>query len=179
MVKKILLGLAGLLVLLAGLIAMQPASYKVVRSATIDAPQADVFGLINDFHQWEKWSPWAKLDPKMKVDYSGAASGKDASYHWVGNDDVGEGRMTILGSSPSDRIEIKLEFVKPFESNSITTFLLKPEGSAGTNVSWEMAGENNFMSKAMTLFMSMDKMIGGDFEKGLAQMKLAAASVRK
>ncbi len=179
MVKKIFIALAAILVMLTGLILMQPASYKVVRSTNINASQSDVFALIDDFHRWEKWSPWAKIDPNMKTTYSGAAKGTGAIYYWIGNGDVGEGRMTIQESSPSDRVAIKLEFIKPFESNSITTFLLKPEGSGSTNVTWEMAGDNTFMGKAMSLFASMDSMIGGDFEKGLRQMKAAGESAGK
>jgi uncharacterized protein YndB with AHSA1/START domain len=178
MVKKVLIGLAAVVAVLLVLIWRQPDNYTVVRSATIAAPPAEAFALVNDFHQWDKWSPWAKIDPNMKTTYSGPGSGKDAVYYWIGNNDVGEGRMTILDSTPNDRITIKLEFLKPFESNSITTFLFKPEG-AGTNVSWEMAGDSNFMTKAMTLFASMDKMVGADFEKGLAQMKASAESARK
>ena len=173
MLVKILIGLVAVLAILAGVIVMQPAEYTVVRSATINAPPPVVFALINDFHQWEQWSPWAKLDPNMKTTYSGPTSGPGAAYHWIGNDDVGEGRMTIKDSTPSDKVNIDLEFIKPFESRSLTAFALRPEGS-GTNVSWTMTGQNNFMSKAMTLFMSMDKMVGNDFEKGLAQLKAVA-----
>ena len=113
----------------------------------------------------------------MKVDYSGAANGAGAVYHWIGNDDVGEGRMTIKEVSPDQRVVIDLEFLKPFESRALTTFVLEPEsGGQSTKVSWEMSGENNFMSKAMTLFMSMDQMIGNDFERGLKQMAATAAN---
>lgn len=178
MLVKILIGLVAVLAILAGVIVMQPAEYSVVRTTTINAPPAVVFGLINDFHQWEHWSPWAKIDPNMKTTYSGPAYGPGASYHWIGNDDVGEGRMTIKDSNPNDRVGIDLEFIKPFESKSVTTFALKPEGPAATTVSWTMTGQNNFMSKAMTLFMSMDKMVGNDFEKGLAQMKTLAEAKR-
>jgi uncharacterized protein YndB with AHSA1/START domain len=174
MLVKVFIGLVAVMAILAGVIVMQPAEYSVVRTATINAPPPVVYGLINDFHQWEQWSPWAKLDPNMKTTYSGPPAGPGASYHWIGNDDVGEGRMTIKDSTPNDRVSIDLEFIKPFESRSVTTFTLKPEGAAGTAVSWTMAGQNNFMSKAMTLFMSMDKMVGNDFEKGLAQMKAVA-----
>lgn len=178
MVKKILLILLGIVVLLVGAILAQPSSYKVVRTTTINAPQAEVYALINDFHQWDKWSPWAKLDPNMKTTYTGTEKGPGAVYYWIGNSDVGEGRMTITESVPSDRVVINLEFLKPFESNSITTFLVVPEGQA-TKVTWQMAGESNFMSKAMTLFVSMDKLVGGDFDKGLTQMKAAAESSHK
>lgn len=175
MLKKVLLALIGVVALLCGVIWTRPASYRVVRTAAIPAAPEKVFGMIQDFRQWDAWSPWAKIDPNMKVTYSGAASGTGASYHWIGNDDVGEGRMTIKETTPQSRVVIDLEFLKPFESRSVTTFTLEPEsGGQATRVSWEMSGENNFMSKAMTLFMSMDEMIGNDFERGLKQMTAAA-----
>lgn len=160
----------------AGVVVMQPDAYTVTRSATIAAPQGKVFELINDFHKWENWSPWAKLDPKMVTEYSGSPTGKGASYHWIGNDDVGEGRMTITGSEPVHKVVVDLNFIKPFESNSITTFQLAGAPGGGTNVTWTMDGRHNFMSKAMCLFVSMDSMVGGDFDKGLAQMKTLAES---
>jgi len=172
--KKILLVLA---ILIAGFFvaaAMQPNEYTVTRSTTIAAPPADVFALVNDFHKWDTWSPWAKLDPAMKTSFEGAPAGPGSIYKWVGNSDVGEGRMTILDNKPGEMIRIKLEFIKPFESNSTTEFQFKPEGS-GTNVNWTMTGENNLISKAFGLVMGgMDKMVGPDFEKGLVQMKAAA-----
>jgi carbon monoxide dehydrogenase subunit G len=174
MLKKILLIAAGLLVVLAGVIALQPGTYKVARSADIAAPPADVFGLINDFHKWDAWSPWAKIDPAMKTSFSGAPAGPGASYYWVGNDDVGEGRMTITDSQPPQHVRINLEFLKPFASNAVTDFTVTPSG-AGSRVEWGMTGESNFMSKGFGLVMGgMDKMIGPDFEKGLAQMKALA-----
>jgi uncharacterized protein YndB with AHSA1/START domain len=176
MVKKVLVGLAAAVAVLLILVVMQPGSYKVTRSISVNAAPAQVYAQINDFHQWDKWSPWAKIDPNMKTTYSGSPQGVGASYYWIGNDDVGEGRMTILESNPNDRISIRLEFMKPFESLAVNTFLLKPEGSGGTSVSWEMAGDQTFMGKAMTLFASMDSMIGADFERGLRQLKTASES---
>lgn len=160
----------------AGVVAMQPDAYTVTRSATMSAPQGKVFALINDFRKWENWSPWAKIDPKMTTDYSGPASGAGASYHWIGNDDVGEGRMTIASSEPIQKVVVDLNFIKPFESNAITTFQLANGPNGGTNVTWTMTGRHNFMTKAMCLFVSMDSMVGTDFEKGLAQMKTLAES---
>ncbi len=179
MVKKILLAIVGLVVAFCAVAALQPTQYKVIRSAVISAPQADVFNLVNDFHKWAVWSPWEKLDPAMQKTYSGPDSGVGASYAWVGNSDVGEGRMTITVSQPSDNITIRLEFLKPFESNTVTQFLFKAVGNQ-TAVDWTMTGENNFVAKAFGLVMGgMDKMIGPDFEKGLAQMKAAAESPAK
>ena len=170
MVKKILLALLAVIAILIGLIVAQPASYKVVRSTTINAPQAEVFALINDFHGWDKWSPWAKLDPNMKTTYSGAGSGPGAAYHWVGNNDVGEGRMTITESKPGELVRMKLDFLKPFPSTSTAEFALKPEGS-GTALTWTMLGKANFMMKCMGLIMNCDKMVGGQFEQGLTNLR--------
>lgn len=170
--KKILLGIGLLLSLLAGVIAMRPSEYRVVRSATLGAPPSIVFPLINDFHKWDDWSPWAKLDPAMKKTIEGGP-GAGSVYTWSGSSDVGEGKMTILDSTPNERVRIKLDFLKPIASTSETIFTLRPDGS-GTTVSWDMAGENNFMGKAFDLVMNMDKMIGADFEKGLAKMKTVA-----
>ena len=125
---------------------------------------------MNDFHNWEAWNPWGKTDPAMKQTYEGAPAGPGAIYTWVGNKEVGEGRMTITESRPSDLIRIKLEFFKPFAATNIAEFTFKPEGNQ-TVVTWNMTGQNNFKAKAIHLFMNMDKMIGGQFDKGLAEMK--------
>jgi uncharacterized protein YndB with AHSA1/START domain len=176
MFKKILIGLAVIIAILVVVIAMQPADFKIERSTTIKAPPASVFALVNDFHKWEVWSPWAKLDPNMKATYEGPAAGPGAKYSWVGDSKVGEGRMTIEDSRPPELVKIRLEFLKPFAATSDTEFNFKPEGN-GTKVTWTMSGKNGFMPKAFGLFMNMDKMVGGDFEKGLAQMKFAAEAV--
>jgi Polyketide cyclase / dehydrase and lipid transport len=182
MLKKILLGIVVMLVVLIAvclvLVMMQPAHYQVERSATINAPAPAVFTLVNDFHKWDSWSPWAKLDPAMKTTYEGAAAGTGATYSWTGNSQVGEGKMTIIESRPSDLIKIKLEFIKPFAATNATDFTFTPSGNS-TNVKWTMSGDNNFIGKAFSLFMNMDKMIGADFEKGLAQMKMVAESAPK
>jgi hypothetical protein len=170
MLKKILLTLAAIVVIFLIVVALQPADYRVARSTTMAAPATIVFAQVNDLHRWDAWSPWAKLDPAMKATFDGPAAGKGAIYHWVGNKDVGEGQMTIIESQPSDAIKIQLDFIKPFPSSSITDFSFKPEGSQ-TAVTWTMSGKNNFVAKAFCLFMNMDKMVGGDFEKGLAQLK--------
>ena len=182
MLKKIILGIVVMLVVLIAvclvLVMMQPAHYQVERSTTINAPAAAVFPLVNDFHKWDSWSPWAKLDPAMKTTYEGAPAGTGASYSWVGNSQVGEGKMTITESHPSDLVKIKLEFIKPFAATNATEFTFTPSGNA-TSVKWTMSGYNNFIGKAFSLFMNMDKMIGADFEKGLAQMKAVAESTPK
>ena len=174
MLKKIILIVVALLVALAVVIQLQPSSFSVTRAADVAASAERVFGLVNDFHNWEKWSPWLELDPAAKYTYSGSSSGSGSVLAWAGNDNVGEGKMTILDSEPFRRIGIRLEFIKPFPSTAQNEFLFS-EGSGATHVSWTMSGENNFISKAFCLFMGgMDKMIGPDFEKGLAKMKAAA-----
>jgi carbon monoxide dehydrogenase subunit G len=173
MLKYILVGLIAVVVAFLGVVAVQPSHYHIERSATIAAPPAAVFPHVNDFHQWDAWSPWAKLDPDMKESFAGPAAGVGAIYAWTGNDKVGEGRMTLSASRPNESVDIKLEFIKPFASTCATAFTFKPQGDA-TAVTWTMDGENNFVAKAFCLFMNMDKTVGGDFEKGLAQMKAVA-----
>jgi hypothetical protein len=178
MIKKILIGLAVVVLLLVVFIALQSSTYRVERSATINAPAPVVFAQVNDFHKWNAWSPWAKIDPAMKQTFEGAPAGVGAIYNWSGNKEVGEGRMTITESHPSDLVKIKLEFLRPFAATSDTTFTFKPEGNQ-TRVTWTMAGDKNFIAKAFHLFVNMDKMVGGDFEKGLAQMKSVAEAAPK
>ena len=172
--KKILIGVAVLVAALLGLIALQPSSFKVSRSAVINAAPDAVFTQVNDFHNWEAWSPWAKLDPGVKNTFEGTPSGTGAIFKWAGNSKVGEGRMTLTESLPAQSIRIQLEFIKPFASTCDTTFAFAP-GPDGVAVTWTMSGQNDFLSKAFCLFMGdMDKMIGPDFERGLAQMKAVA-----
>lgn len=170
--KLLLIGgvLLTLILVLVVIVALQPAKFSVSRSATIAAPPELVFAQVNDFRRWDAWSPWAKLDPAMKTSFSGPESGAGAVYEWQGNDDVGEGRMTLTTSTPSTHIRIKLEFIKPFPATNDTEFTFTGDGQV-TLVAWTMSGEHNFMGKAFCLVMNMDKMVGGDFEKGLAQLK--------
>jgi uncharacterized protein YndB with AHSA1/START domain len=173
MLWKILIALVVIVVGLVAVIALQPAGYRVSRSATIAAPAPMVFAQVNDFHRWTAWSPWEKIDPAMKRTYEGPPAGVGASYTWVGSGEVGEGRMTIVESRPSDLIQVKLEFVKPFAGTSVAEFTFKPEGDR-TLVTWSMTGDKNFIAKAIHLVMSMDRMIGDQFDKGLAAMKTVA-----
>jgi len=152
------------------IVAMQSSEFRVARSATMSVPAPAVFAQVNDFHKWEAWNPWGKIDPAMKQTYEGAPAGIGAIYSWVGNNKVGEGRMTLTESRPSDLIRIKMEFYKPFAATNTAEFTFKPAGNQ-TAVTWSMTGHNNFMAKAIHLFMNMDKMIGGQFDKGLASMK--------
>lgn len=173
MLAKILVALAVVVAGLAVVIALQPSDFRVSRTATIAAPAPVVFAQVNDFRSWTAWSPWAKLDPAMKQTYEGAPAGTGAIYTWVGNREVGEGRMTIVESRPSDLIRVKLDFVKPLAGTSVAEFTFRPEGDR-TAVTWTMTGEKNFVAKAIHLVLSMDRMIGDQFEKGLAAMKTVA-----
>jgi len=168
-------GITGLVVLVAmlGLIATRPASLRIERSAPVSAPGDVVFSIINDLHQWDKWSPYDKLDPGMKKTFEGPSTGPGASYAWNGNDKVGEGRMTILESKADELVSMKLEFSRPFACTNHVRFELVP-AQAGTRVSWIMEGKNSFIGKAIGLFMDMDAMVGKDFEQGLANLNTVA-----
>lgn len=173
MFKKILIGLAVIVLVLIAVIATRPSDFKISRSAAIPAPPATVFAQVNEFKNWEEWSPWAKLDPAMKQTYEGPAAGTGAISRWTGNNQVGEGQMTITESKPDELVRIKLDFIKPMASTSDVQFDFKPQGSE-TLVTWTMSGKSNFVHKAFGLFMDMDKMLGGQFDQGLAQLKTAA-----
>jgi uncharacterized protein YndB with AHSA1/START domain len=168
--KKILVGLAILVAAFVGVVAVQPSEFRVARSASMAAPPAAVFAQVNDFHNWEAWSPWAKLDPAAKTTFEGPSSGTGAIFRWAGNSDVGEGSMTITESRPNDLIQIQLDFVKPFAGTSDVEFTFQPEGDE-TKVTWTMAGTNNFMAKAVSLFMDCEKMVGDMYDEGLANLK--------
>jgi polyketide cyclase/dehydrase/lipid transport protein len=148
----------------------RPAAFHVERSATTSAPPQAVFEIVNDLHRFPDWSPWQKLDPAMRSAVEGSGVGPGSSYSWAGNDQVGEGRMTITASTPSNHVELRLEFRKPWKSTSDVQLRILPDGE-GSQVTWAMDGTNNFMAKVMTLFMSMDSMLGKDFESGLANLK--------
>ena len=167
-----------LLGVLAIVIAMQPGEFHVERKITIDAPPAEVFAQVNDFHKWEAWSPWTKMDPNAKNKFEGAESGKGAAFSWDGNSDVGAGRMTIIESNPPSLIHINLEFFRPMEGTNLTEFTFRP-GAGGTNVTWKMSGKNGFIGKAFCMFMDMETMVGGQFEKGLATIKSIVESQPK
>ncbi len=168
--KKIVGGLAALIVVFLIVVATRPDTYHVERSTTISAAPEAVYAQVADFHKWEAWSPWEKLDPKMKKTYEGTQGSVGASYAWEGNDDVGAGKMTVLAVEPNKRFQVDLHFIKPFDSSAKNGFAFEASGKE-TKVTWSMDGTNNFISKAMCIFMDMDKMIGKDFEKGLADLK--------
>jgi Polyketide cyclase / dehydrase and lipid transport len=178
MLKKIAIALVVLMGAFAAFVATRPADFSITRSRTVAAPSEVVHAYINDLHKWKEWSPWEKLDPAMKSELSGAPMGPGAAYYWNGNDKVGEGRMTITDSRAPKSVTIRLEFIKPFAATNMTQFDLVPSG-AGTSVTWSMTGHNNFISKAFCLFMDMDKMVGGDFERGLATLDTVTAAVAK
>jgi hypothetical protein len=170
MLKFILVTVAGIIAVILVVAAMQPAEYRVVRTTSISAPADIVFAQLNDLRKWQEISPWAKLDPAAKNTFEGPVVGTGAALRWVGNSKVGEGRMTITESRPTDLLRMRLDFVKPFASTAMTEFTMKPNGNQ-TSVTWSMSGEKNFLSKAFCLFMNMDKMVGGQFEEGLANLK--------
>lgn len=179
MLKIILISLAVVVVAFVIIVALQPAEFRVQRSATIAAPAGVVFPHVNDLHRWQAWSPFARLDPNAKNTFEGPADGTGSKMSWDGNKDMGAGAMTITESRPSERVDFLLEFKRPFEATNTADFTFKPEGS-NTVVTWGMAGKNNFVFKAVSLFMSSDKMCGPAFEKGLADLKtIAEAEVKK
>jgi carbon monoxide dehydrogenase subunit G len=153
--------------------ATRPDDFEVRREAEIGAPPQKVFGFLNDFNQWAKWSPWEKMDLAMQKTFSGSSSGKGSVYQWKGNKKVGEGRMEILDSAPSTSVKIDLQFIAPFKAHNQTLFTLTPRNGQ-THVNWSMTGKKNFVMKLMGVFMNMDQMVGKDFEKGLATLKMEA-----
>ncbi|MCO6430501.1 MAG: SRPBCC family protein [Deltaproteobacteria bacterium] len=171
MMKKVFLSLVFIAAVLSIVVALQPDEFHVVRSTAIKADAAAVFAHVNNLKRWEAWSPWAKLDPDAKSSYAGPIEGTGAAMTWSGNNQIGEGTMTITESRPNELIRFRLDFVRPFASTSIAEFTFKPEG-AGTQVVWSMQGKNNFIGKAIGLIIDCDKMVGEQFEKGLLQLGL-------
>lgn len=174
MLKKILLGAVVLLVVLivgfVAVVAMQPSDVHISRSLTMAAPPDKVFEQVNNLHRSPDWSPFIKLDPNIKYSYEGPESGEGAVYKWSGNDEVGEGSMTIVESKPNELVRMKLAFVRPMEDTSEAVFTFKPEGEK-INVTWAMNGTNGFVEKAFCMFVDLDKMIGDKFLEGLESMK--------
>lgn len=162
----------GVLVVLI-LAARKPDTFRIERATTIQVPPEKIFPLINDFHAWLGWSPWEKLDPNLKRTHAGPPSGRGAIYEWQGNKKVGQGRMEIKDEEPPNRLNIQLDFLKPFEAHNTSEFTLTP-AAGGTTVNWAMVGQLPFLLKVMTLVMSMDAMVGKDFEAGLANLKALA-----
>lgn len=185
MLKKTIIGLVlGIALLITVVLiaaALQPDEFRISRSAVINASPAVVFAQVSDFHKWQAWSPWAKRDPNATATFSGPESGEGASFAWAGNDEVGEGQMTIAKAVPEELILIKLEFAKPMPSTCVAEFTFAPQGGEPpqTEVTWTMSGKRPYMGKLMCMLLNVDKMVGGDFEQGLAAMKTIAESEAK
>lgn len=173
MIAKILIALGLVIVVVLIAATFQPSEFRVSRSTLVFAPADKLFAEVDDFHRWQAWSPYEKLDPGMQRTFAGPAAGIGAIYGWSGDKNVGAGKMTITESVPAQKVGIRLEFTKPMAAVSESTFTFQPEGSE-TRVRWEMTGRNNYLSKIFCLFMNMDKMIGGQFEEGLANLKRLA-----
>lgn len=177
MLVKILLALTAVVLIFIIVVAARPTDFRVARSAVIPAPPALVFAQIDDLQKWQAWSPWAKMDPHAKATFAGPATGVGSSFTWAGNDQVGEGTMTIIDSRPNDLVRFKLEFRKPFAGTNEAEFTLAPQGD-GTAVTWAMTGKNNFLMKAVGLFLDCDKMVGGQFEDGLKNLDAVCATAK-
>jgi uncharacterized protein YndB with AHSA1/START domain len=173
MIKTAALVVIVLVVALLAYAATRPDSMHVERSTVINAPPDRIFPLIADFHRWSSWSPYERMDPAMKKDYSGAASGRGAVYEWDGNRQVGQGRMEITDTADPSRVTIQLDFLKPFKGHNLARFELTPAGGS-TDVTWTMDGASPFVAKVIGVFVNMDRMIGRDFETGLASLKALA-----
>jgi len=170
MLKVVLMALGAIVLVLVIVVVLRPSEYRVERTTRIAASPAAVFAQVNDLHKMQVWSPWAKLDPEARNTFDGPPAGTGAVFTWAGNKNVGEGRMTITDSRPSELVRIRLDFMKPFQSTATAEFAFKPEGSR-TAVTWSLAGRHSFIPKAVGLFVSMDRMVGDQFEKGLADLK--------
>ena len=179
MIKKMLIGLAAVIVLFLIVVATQPANFRVERSATLMASPAVLFEQVNDHHKFAIWNPFMKLDPNVKNTYSGLGSGVGAVCSWDGNSDIGAGSSTITESKPGELVRMRMDWKRPMEGTSTVDFTFKPQGEK-TIVTWAMYGENGFMGKAVSLFMSCEKMCGPPFEQGLADLgKVVAATPAK
>jgi hypothetical protein len=173
---QILAVIALLVVAFVLYVVTRPAKFRIERSIAISAPPERAFVHVNDFRNWVGWSPWEKMDPSMKKTFDGAVAGTGSVYTWAGNSKVGEGRMTIERSETPSLVGLKLEFLKPWQATNATTFSFVP-AAGGTKVTWAMEGENRtFGAKAFAVVMNMDKLVGRDFEKGLASLKTLSES---
>jgi uncharacterized protein YndB with AHSA1/START domain len=173
MLYTVLIVVGILVAAILGFAATKPSAFRVERAKSIQAPPEKIFDLISDFHRWDSWSPWEKLDPAMKRTFSGAVSGKGAAYEWSGNSKAGQGRMEITDTAAGSKVTIKLDFIKPFEGHNVAEFTLEAAGGS-TSVTWAMFGPQVYLAKVMSVFCSMDRLIGKDFEAGLSNMKAIA-----
>ena len=174
MLKTILIAIGVLIVGFVVAVSLQPNEFRVARSTTVAAPPAVLFAQVNDLHAFQTWSPFAKRDPAARTTFEGPPAGTGSAMSWA-SDEIGAGRMTITESRPNEHIRFRLDFKEPFEATNTADFTFTPQPGS-TTVTWSMVGQNNFVGKALQLFMDMDEMIGGDFEKGLADLKAIAES---
>lgn len=151
-------------------IATRPPVFRVSRALAMNAPASAIYPHINSLAAWNAWSPWAKMDPHCKTVFEGSPEGKGCIMHWDGNKDVGKGSLTITESVPNERVEIQLDFLKPFKGTSYATLALEPQASQ-TLVTWSMHGRNNFIGKALSCVMNCEKMVGGQYQKGLENIR--------
>lgn len=177
MIKKILLFLAAIIIIFLVVVVLQPADFRIARSATIAAPSAVIFEQTNDLGKWQESAPWARLDPAAKVSFEGPPSGRGASVAWTGNSKIGAGRLTITESRPDELVSFSLELLKPIAMAATTEFAFRPEGDQ-TVVTWSVSGRRTFMLKAAGLFVNMDKIVGGQLDKGLARLKSMAEAAQ-
>ena len=168
----VLLTIAAMAALLA-YASTRPDDFTISRSIDIAAPPEKIFAILNDFAAWPSWSPYEKLDTTMQRTLSAVTQGKGATYAWAGNGKVGAGNMELTSSVPSSLVALDLNMLKPFKANNKVTFTLKPNGNQ-TNVTWTMQGKSPFISKLMGVVMNIDKMVGGQFEEGLGNLKRVA-----
>lgn len=178
MLKKILLGLVAVVALILIVAAFQPGEFQVKRSLAIAAPAQALFEQVNDHRKFVVWNPWGKVDPNVKNTFTGPATGVGSVCSWQGNSDVGAGSSTIIESKPGELVRLRMDWKEPMEGTSTVDFTFKPEGGR-TVMTWHMYGPQNYIGKVMCLFMNMDKMVGGQFEKGLADLKILAEAAAK
>jgi len=178
MLMKILLGVAVVLVAFIAFIATRPSTFKIERSTTVGASADVVFALVADFHGMGAWSPFLKPDPTRKDTYTGAPAAVGHSLAWTSSDNSSEGKMTIVSLNPPEQLQLELEFIKPFKATNETVFRFE-QAENGTTVTWVMTGQLGVLQKAFSVFMDMDKMVGSDFEKGLATLKTLSEAKAK
>ena len=166
MIKKILFGLVAVIAIILIIASFRSDEMNVTRTTTVSAPPEAVFKVVNDFRQWDAWSPWSKLDPKMTTSIEGPNEGVGAIYRWSGNNEVGEGSTTLVASKPAEMVGMKLEIIRPFAGTSDVQFTFVPEGS-GTKVTWSMQSKVPFLGKVVSIFMDCEKMCGDQFNEGL------------
>ncbi len=176
MLVYIAVAVAIIIVVFLIIVAIRPAAFRIARSREIPAPADAIFPLINNLRQWSRWSPFEKLDPAMKKTFDGPDAGAGSDYRWVGNGKAGAGQMTIVESKMNELVAMTLEFTRPFKCHNQVQFVLAPSVK-GTSVSWIMEGRNNFMAKAFSLLMNIDKMVGKDFEQGLENLEAVARGI--